>query len=150
MRPLTWAGFPPSWHEAEYCPRSPCHSIFQSLQPLFSSRERKPFTGDIGSAISAAVMQKRPIRFAAMPPERVNSHVPGCIGLESAHTGSAADSASSMSAADRIGTSDDHHVHELVDRCRGQLFWIGAQREDRLLLLDREAPCQVGLEFLYQ
>src|SRR5258706_12210334 len=138
MRPLTWAGFPRSWHEAEYCPRSPCHSIFQSLQPLFSSRERKPFTGDMGSAMSAAVMQKRPMKLAAMPPERVNSHVPGCIGLESAHTGRAAQNPSSSRAADCIENSDDHQIYELVDRRGGQFFGVQAQFEDRLLLLGRE------------
>src|SRR5258708_4286829 len=103
MRPLTSAAFPPSRHEPEYCPRSPCHSIFQSLQLLLSSRDRKPLTGDIGSAMSVAVMQKRPIRFAAMPPERVNSQVPGCIGLESAQAGSAEENPNSNKAAVRIG-----------------------------------------------
>src|SRR5260221_12330856 len=115
MRPLTWAGFPPSRQEPEYCARSPCHSTFQSPQPPLSSRERKPLTGDIGSAMSTAVMQKRPMRLAAMPPERVNSHVPGCIGLESACAANAADIPSSIRAVVRINGSDDHQVDEFVD-----------------------------------
>src|SRR5258706_6190412 len=120
MRPLTWAGFPPSRREPDYSARSPCHSTFQSPQPPLSSRERKPLTGDMGSAMSAAVMQKRPMKLAAMPPERVNSHVPGCIGLESAHTGRAAQNPSSSRAADCIENSDDHQIYELVDQRGGQ------------------------------
>src|SRR5579859_2685229 len=140
MRPLTCAALPPSSQDPEYSPRSPCHSTFHCWHRPFSSRDRNPFTGDIGSAMSRAVMQKRPMRFAAMPPERVNSHVPGCIGLASAHAGSAANSPSSTKAVVRIGGSDDHHVDEFVDRRGGEPAGIQAQVENRRLLLGGEAP----------
>src|SRR6267143_6564955 len=87
MRPLTSTIWYFQRHVPEYCARPACHSIFQLLHCFFSSRATKPLTGDIGSPMSAAVTQKRPIRFAAIPPERVNSQVPGCMGLESASAG---------------------------------------------------------------
>src|SRR5712671_5709273 len=135
MRPLTRTTSPASRQDPEYSPRSPCHSTFHCRHWLFCSRDRNPLTGDIGSAMSVCVMQKRPMRFAAMPPERVNSQVPGRIGLESARTGSTVHSASSMKRALRIGALDNHHVDEFVDRHCGQLLCIQAQVENRVLLL---------------
>src|SRR6185436_1950905 len=121
MRPRTCAGLPPSLHEPAYSARSPCQSTCQGLQVFLSSRDRKPLTGDIGSATSCAVMQKRPIRLAAMPPERVNSHVPGCMGLVSAVAGRALSIPTSIRPIFRIEMSDDHHVYEFVHRCCCQL-----------------------------
>src|SRR4051812_49217265 len=150
MRPRTCAGLPPSLHEPAYSARSPCQSTFHGLQLLLSARDRNPLTGDIGSATSWAVMQKRPIRFAAMPPERVNSQVPGCIGLVSAVAGSAVKSPNSIRPVFRIEMSDDHQVDEFVHRCCCQLLGIQAQFKNQFLLLGGEAARQIDLELFHQ
>src|SRR3954463_1942659 len=150
MRPRTCAGLPPNLHEPAYSACSPCQSTFQGLQVLLSSRDKKPLTGDIGSATSRAVTQKRPIRFAAMPPERVNSQVPGCIGLVSAVAGSAVKSPNSIRPVFRMEMSDDHQVNEFVHRCCCQLFGIQAQFKYCFLLLRGEAARQIPLELFHQ
>src|SRR3954447_21665412 len=142
MRPRTCAGLPPNLHEPAYSACSPCHSTFHGLQVLLSSRDKKPLTGDIGSATSRAVTQKRPIRFAAMPPERVNSQVPGCMGLVSAVAGSAVKSPNSIRPVFRMEMSDDHQVDEFVHRRCREVFGIQAKVQNQLLLLGGEAARQ--------